>query len=66
MDDSDATERGEQHLGRVIAVSASQAIVLLERPDAARSAGALPLELSMAWLPDSGFHCQVWSLPTRI
>ena len=45
MDDSDATERSELHLGRVIAVSASQAIVLLERPDAARSAGVLPLEM---------------------
>ena len=45
MDDSDANERGELHLGRIIAVSASQAIVLLERPDAARSAGVLPLEM---------------------
>src|SRR5690349_14347372 len=46
MDGSDIPERGNLHLGRVIAVSATQAVVLLETRDpAATSAGALPLEM---------------------
>jgi len=46
MDGSDIPERGNLHLGRLIAVSATQAVLLIERRDAAAiSAGALPLEM---------------------
>lgn len=42
MDGSDILRCGELRLGRVIAVSASQAVLLLERPDAAAGSGTLP------------------------
>ena len=46
MDGSDIPERGNLHLGRLIAVSATQAVLLIERRDAAAiSAGGLPLEM---------------------
>jgi hypothetical protein len=47
MDTTDTADRGELRLGRIIAVSASQSIVLLETRDVAASlATDLPLEMS--------------------
>src|SRR5229473_1805169 len=46
MHGSDVPERGDLRLGRLIAVSASQAVLLLERRDAgATLGGALPVEM---------------------
>jgi uncharacterized protein len=46
MDGNEVPERGDLRLGRVIAVSASQAVLLLERRDAGGTPGsALPLEM---------------------
>src|SRR3984893_16776894 len=45
MHGSDVPERGDLRLGRLIAVSASQAVLLLEKRDVDALGGALPVEM---------------------